>query len=258
MTFAHRIQRRRFELKYIVDERLAQAIRDFASAYLAADKHGKRSQNNAYPICSLYLDSPQLTLYRATVDGHRYRFKLRIRFYDDSPQTPAYFEIKRRVDAVILKERAAVRRTSILRLLDGHWPKRSDLADDDADSYDALQRFCDLRHSVRADGQVFVSYTREAYVPPNDNSVRLNFDRELSVSNYQRALAPNNSRRAFHPRLGGVILELKFTDRFPTWMRDMVGIFNLERRRVPKYVTCVRSLRTQQFPSLPANQEVEV
>lgn len=258
MTFAHRIQRRRFELKYIVDERLAQAIRDFASAYLTPDKHGKRSQNYAYPICSLYLDSPQLTLYRATVDGHRSRFKLRIRFYDDSPQTPAYFEIKRRVDAVILKERAAVRRTSILRLLDGHWPKRSDLADDDADSYDALQRFCDLRHSVRADGQVFVSYTREAYVPPNDNSVRLNFDRELSVSNYQRALAPNNSRRGFHPRLGGVILELKFTDRFPTWMRDMVGIFNLERRRVPKYVTCVRSLRTRQFPSMPANQEVQV
>ena len=149
MTFAHRIQRRRFELKYTVDERLAQAIRGFASAYLMPDKHGRRSQNYAYPICSLYLDSPQLTLYRATVDGHRSRFKLRIRFYDDSPQTPAYFEIKRRVDAVILKERATVRRTSILRLLDGHLPKRSDLADDDADSYDALQRFCDLRHSVQ-------------------------------------------------------------------------------------------------------------
>jgi len=36
-----------------------------------------------------------------------------------------------------------------------------------------------------------------------------------------------------------VTLELKFTDRFPHWMRDVVHAFNLERRSVPKYVECV-------------------
>jgi hypothetical protein len=45
-----------------------------------------------------------------------------------------------------------------------------------------------------------------------------------------------------YPKLGGVVLELKFTNRFPNWMRQMVGIFDLERTSVAKYVSCTRTL----------------
>ena len=44
------------------------------------------------------------------------------------------------------------------------------------------------------------------------------------------------------PNFGGVILELKFSDRFPVWMRDLVDVFGLQRRSVPKYVECVNAL----------------
>jgi hypothetical protein len=40
----------------------------------------------------------------------------------------------------------------------------------------------------------------------------------------------------------GVVLELKFTDRFPNWMHDCVQIFNLRRTTMPKYVECVSIL----------------
>ena len=42
---------------------------------------------------------------RATLDGHRKRFKLRVRWYDDDPDAPAFCEIKRRTDKVIHKTR---------------------------------------------------------------------------------------------------------------------------------------------------------
>jgi hypothetical protein len=32
------------------------------------------------------------------------------------------------------------------------------------------------------------------------------------------------------------VLELKFTDRFPHWFREMAAALNLERRNNPKYV----------------------
>ncbi|MCH8344216.1 MAG: polyphosphate polymerase domain-containing protein [Planctomycetes bacterium] len=258
MGLRHQIQASRFELKYIISERCAGAVRDFARRYLEPDGYGEPQQHCAYTVCSLYLDSADLTLCRATLDGVRNRFKLRIRFYDDSPQSPAYFEIKRRADNVVLKERAAVRRSSIPGLLAGHRPKQTDLANGNAEGLRALHRFCDLRSAIQAHGQVFVTYTREAYIPAIGNSVRLNFDRQLSASKYERGLAPANPNGGFHPRLGGVILELKFSNRFPSWMSDMVQIFNLERCRMPKYVTCVRSLRTREFRLMPQNQGVEV
>ncbi len=258
MGLRHQIQASRFELKYIISEQCAGAVRDFVRRYLKPDRHGEPEQHCAYTVCSLYLDSADLALCRATIDGVRNRFKLRIRFYDDSPESPVYFEIKRRADNVILKERAAVRRESVSRLLAGHRPKQSDLANGNGESIRALHRFCDLRRAVEARGQVFVSYAREAYMPPHGNGVRITFDRRLSARNYDRALPLTNSQRGFHPRLGGVILELKFSNRFPSWMSDMVQIFHLERCRMPKYVTCVRSLRTREFRLMPQNQAVAV
>lgn len=258
MGLRHQVQGSRFELKYIISERSARAIRDFARRYLVPDGHGEPQQHRAYTVCSLYMDSADLALCRATMDGVRSRYKLRIRFYDDSPESPAYFEIKRRVDNITSKERAAVRRSSIPGLLAGHRPRQTDLANGNAESLRALHRFCDLRSAIQAHGQVFVSYTREAYIPAAGNSVRLNFDRHLSARKYERGLVPANPDGGFHPRLGGVILELKFSKRFPSWMRDMVQIFNLERCRMPKYVTCVRSLRTREFRLMPQIQGAEV
>ena len=41
------------------------------------------------------------------------------------------------------------------------------------------------------------------------------------------------------PNLRGTILELKFTDRFPDWMGDLVRAFDLQRTSVSKYCLCI-------------------
>ncbi len=257
MTNPERIHRSRFELKYIVSERCARAIGDFSRRYLEPDAYARCASDHTYAVSSLYLDSPDLALCRATLDGHKDRFKLRIRVYDHAVEGPAFFEIKRRVDNVILKERAAVRRASVPRLLAGHRPRSADLVDRHPESYTILQRFCDLRATVEARGQIVVSYVREAYVAPDGESVRLTFDRQLSACTSNGALTLDSCGNGFHPRLGGLILELKFTDRFPSWMSELVEIFDLERRRMPKYVTCVQALRTREFRAMTRRQRVD-
>lgn len=243
MPDVHRLQGSRFEFKYLIDEAMVVSLRSFTEGYLVHDEHADPEANWEYEVCSLYLDSPSLTLCRSTMQGHKNRFKLRIRFYEHSPDSPAYFEIKRRVNDVILKQRAAARREAVGRLLAGGWPARADLYNGNTAQFGALERFCALRDAIRAEGQAFVSYRREAYVTPYNNTVRLTFDRDLTGFPCGRNWAMFSSQEPVRPRLGGVILEVKFTDRFPNWLRQMVELFDLERRSMAKYVKCIQDLR---------------
>ena len=90
-----KMQQQRFELKYIIKEDVARAVRDFVSGYLEIDEYGATLPNFSYPVHSLYLDSDDLHLYRTTINGDKNRFKLRLRFYDNRSEAPIFFEIKR-------------------------------------------------------------------------------------------------------------------------------------------------------------------
>lgn len=241
MAFEHRLQRQRFELKYVIDEPTARLVRDFARSYLQRDEHAIPELRYAYPIYSLYLDSPQLALYRATIEGRMNRFKLRIRYYNEVPTGPLFFEIKRRVNECILKERAVVKRDRLRELLAGRCPRPDDLVKpDDAKGYSALRRFCELCGNISAEGQVIVFYHREAWVTPTDDSVRLTFDRDLATAPYDGHLGEKTWTPAMTD--GVVVLELKFDNRFPLWMRDLVFACNLYRTSFPKYVHCTEAL----------------
>jgi len=242
----HRMQSSRFELKYIIDEQRARAMVPFLRCHLVPDEHADPRNNFQYPVHSLYLDSPNYALHQGTCHGHKNRFKLRIRFYDELPQSPVFYEIKRRQNQVILKQRATVHRTALTRLLKGHWPRQADLQRPGTAPWGALNKFCTLRDTLHARGKVFVSYIREAYVTPTDDSVRVTFDREIRSRRFEGVFALIGP--GTHSLMGNkVVLELKFTNRFPTWMRELVRSFNLERTSCAKYVMCVDALQNRQL-----------
>ncbi|HEX8912651.1 MAG TPA: polyphosphate polymerase domain-containing protein [Humisphaera sp.] len=252
MPFADHMQRNRYELKYLIDESTARGVRDFMRPHMIRDPHAKAASAWAYPIYSVYLDGPSLPLYDATVHGHKNRFKLRARYYDAKPTNPVFFEVKRRVHDVIIKERSAVRRSSVGALLAGRPPVPSDLQDpSDSVDFAALQHFCHLQHSVRGTGRAVVAYTREAWNAPGNDDVRVTFDRDVAGAWFDpdvpidAALRPD--RRWAYPPVegGGVVLELKFTGRFPLWMKDLVASFDLYRGSMAKYAMCVVALGPQ-------------
>ena len=258
MALPHRLQSSRFELKYLIDEMKARAIRDFARSYLAPDRHAPDTSTGDYVVNSLYLDNHDLALCRATMTGQRNRFKLRIRLYDNEPTNPVFFEIKRRDANVVLKRRAAVRREAVDRLLRTYQPRREDLMTFTPEGFGALERFCELAASIRAYGQTYVYYWREAYESTDSNAVRLTFDRDLQAAPFYGPIGIPSGRQRFAPRVSGVVLELKFTNRFPKWMRQMVRAFDLDRRSFAKYVTCAQALRSPEAEFLlPFGREVK-
>ncbi len=239
--FKHHLQANRFELKYIISEECAAGIRDFVRSYLVPDEFNP-AEGGGYQVNSVYLDSPALTRCNATVHGHKNRFKLRIRFYDDAPTSSVFFEIKRRVNDAILKERARVHRHAVPKLLAGHWPAHADMVKFAPKTFDSLQRFCDLRNQIQASGKAIVTYDREAYVTQDSDSVRVTFDRKLRTVPFVGEFRASNRDDWTYPTVEGTVLELKFTERFPVWMRNLVRVFNLQRGSMAKYVACVHTL----------------
>jgi SPX domain protein involved in polyphosphate accumulation len=244
MAYRHHPQTIRRELKYVVSEAAASSVRRYIRSYLEPDEHMQPGQDTGYPVWSFYLDTPSLALYRQTIDGLKNRFKLRLRFYDRNPDSPIFLEIKRRVAEVICKERAAIKRHAALQMLSwGTRPNPEDLVDVDANGNDhagrALENFCRLRASIAAQVSLFVAYLREAYTSPDSDDVRVTFDREVEGNFWTDSDGIATPPPGPQPRIGGVILELKFTDRFPQWMRDLVRTYSLQPLPVSKYVHCV-------------------
>jgi len=250
MSAGQTLQASRFELKFVIDERCASRVCAFARSYLAPDEPARPAPDGSYPVNSLYLDSSDLVLYRQTATGLKNRFKLRVRFYDGDPDHPLFLEIKRRITGVICKERAMISRDGVRRLLQGYWPDSSYLMSNNGDPRAglALQNFCNLYDSIRASSRVYVSYMRDAYVSPGSNQVRVTFDRKLLGSPFDWETFFLPPTEGAQPPIGNddkVILELKFTDRFPDWMQEMVEVLNLQRCSVPKYNMCINSLGLQ-------------
>lgn len=230
------LQAQRLELKYIIPESLAVRIRDFIDPYLELDPFGATQPDFSYSVHSLYLDSPDLYLYHSTINGDRNRYKLRIRFYEGRPEAPVYFEIKRREDSAIYKQRCAVWRHAVEDIIAGRIPDRQDLAESGPEAERALHTFCRLLNQIQARPVAHVYYRREAWLSQDSNRVRVTMDRVVQSC---RETSLRLDATMHNPVIvfgEGVILELKFTGRFPNWMAELVRVYGLKQCSAAKYV----------------------
>src|ERR1043166_4655843 len=108
-----RLQQQRYEFKYHLTAEKAIRMRDFVQTHLQVDEFSALQPDLSYPTLSLYLDSDSLDTYWHTIGGNKNRFKLRLRYYDDRPDSPVFFEVKYRVKDVILKSRGGVRKDAV-------------------------------------------------------------------------------------------------------------------------------------------------
>lgn len=230
------MQTSRFEQKYIITDEVALQVREFVRSYLELDENGVGKPNFSYPVHSLYLDNDALKTYWDTINGNKNRYKLRLRFYNNQPDSPVFFEIKRRMNNCIMKQRGGVRRAAVDEVLAGRLPAHSDFVSKDPKHVIALENFRRLATEIGAVPKVHIGYYREAYVPLDDNSARLTMDRQVRS---EPELTARLSTEMVNPTLvwgNDVVLELKFTNRFPEWFRELVRIFNLHQCGAAKYV----------------------
>ena len=240
----------RHELKYFVSEAKALAIRHFVEAYLPLDRYCELQPDGMSPIVSLYLDSHNLQLCRESLEGHKNRFKLRIRSYTDDPDYPRFFEIKRRINPIIFKSRARVKHCDVASLLSGLSLPEEDCNGDQA----TLKQFQLYVNRINAAPVIKIRYIRRAYEGDSNNRVRITFDRQLA---FNVSSAPevsfNGPGWQCYPS-NGVVLEIKFNGSYPAWLNQMVRCFNLRQQSFSKYARSVKNACQLKFcaPKVPA------
>lgn len=263
MAVEDRLQQQRFELKYRINASVAFQVRDFVGSYLAYDEFSLNQPDHSYSNHSIYLDSDDLRLYWDVINSNKNRYKLRVRFYDNDEESPVFFEIKRRVNDAIQKKRCPVRRSAVPLLLSGHLPAPEHLLSSKPQHLGAVQDFCRLMHDLQATPKTHVCYLREAWVSELDNSVRVTLDRDVCSAPHFTPEITTEMEHYVMPFEPDVILELKFTARFPRWFRELVevigamqcgaakyvdGVVNMgEDRLHPAYATVERSDQLERF-----------
>jgi len=238
----------RFELKFWITEPLATRVLAFALPYLKRDAHAttREAQRNT----TLYLDTRGFRFCENHLNLSPDRSKLRIRAYGRPFGKLAFFELKRKVKTITMKERFALPIAEVENVLSRR-PLGCEISEAARRTLgDFVLQMC----LHRAEPKLFVACFREAFesrLPGED--VRLTIDRELV---YQHsvgfAFTPDerrwvdihegdDSRTAFGQRRA--MLELKFNGTPPRWMVELVRHFNLQREAFSKYTTAALQLR---------------
>jgi len=229
--------RSRFECKYLISPAAVPAMREFIQPFMAPDRYAARWEGNRYAICSLYLDGQDLRLYQQTVGGEKDRFKLRVRTYDDDPDSPVFFEVKRKHNNIVSKQRAALSRRDATRLVEHGSNGWMDGLP--AEALDDLHCFALYSDLTNARPLVRVKYMREAYEARAGEPVRITIDTDLMHAiTLGYDLGHETGRWVTTPVVGS-ILEIKFTERYPEWVTHLVQAFGLKQQPVPKYVLSV-------------------
>ena len=224
----------RYELKYFISEAKADYVRERIKSIVPPDRFCKDHGNRAYMISSLYLDSYDLRLCNESLHGEKNRFKLRIRRYCDNPERPSFLEIKRRMNTIIMKSRAAVNDRDIKALYSDTLPVSTENG-----NLDALRQFQFYMGSIDAKPVTLVRYNREAYETIEGGKVRLTFDRDLSYKLSDKfQVTVNGTGWQRHP-MKSVIFEVKFTEYFPPWLNELILSLDIRPKSIPKYVQSV-------------------
>jgi hypothetical protein len=247
MSQDHSIMASRYELKYLIPERVALQVRQFVQQYLEVDEYGAGLPNLSYPVHSVYFDSDNWEIYWRTINGDKNRYKLRLRYYSEDPRTPVFVEVKRRMKDVILKQRGRIRHEDVPLLIAGHFPPERGKPRP-ADEIAAIHEFLELMLDVRAKPKMHVAYEREAYVNDHNNEVRVTMDRHVRGVTRFDGVISTSLEDPFVCTKEVVILELKFTNRFPFWYRDLVQTFNCFQGGAAKYVESANLFRGRNLP----------
>ena len=90
----------RYEMKYLLSGAQTDFLRRRLEGHMQIDEYGLTS------IASLYYDTPDARLIRASLEKPEFKEKLRARSYGLATETsPVYLELKRKYDGVVYKRR---------------------------------------------------------------------------------------------------------------------------------------------------------
>ncbi|WP_059050557.1 polyphosphate polymerase domain-containing protein [Paenibacillus senegalimassiliensis] len=227
----------RHELKFTINRQQYFIIRQRLTGLIRHDEHA--GHNGEYHIRSLYFDDIDDSALHDKLGGLRDRRKYRIRIYDNR-DTLIHFEKKIKNGDFIAKLKEPLTREMYDSILSGnievlHVPDKPLL----------MELYHEMKHRLLAP-RVIVDYVREPFVCENGN-VRITFDKELRTGLHAVDIFDENLRPI--PALDdqSVILEVKYDEYIPEYLRAALQLEGLRQQSASKYVICRKYLKTNSW-----------
>lgn len=221
----------RYELKYLISPEMVGPISRFVETYCDMDYYSEISPDQFYTINSLYLDTPNLYLWRFKEMANAFNFNMRIRSYGAEPKPPYFFEIKYKIREFVRKKRAKVLTENWADILtEGMMPDQSDGVSDEN-----LQDFLRMKMTYNVEPVILTQYRRKAYISHTDDYARVTFDRSLryqempnwQLKPHEEMLCHYDHPDSFEEPGRNIILELKCEKKIPLWFIDLIQRFEL-------------------------------
>lgn len=240
----------RFEYKFYVHKSKIPLLRNIILTKLKLDEHVNPERRH-YTVRSIYFDSLELKHYHEKIAGLKHRKKVRLRGYDYDSNSTVFFEVKRKFEEPGMKNRFSTDYFDALSMI-----KERTISTDNDD----LNKFFFQVMSYNLRPIVNVIYDREPYkeIHRTKNNLRITFDKNLRSVAYPKIdglFVDDDIKPAM---MDYFILEIKFDDFLPTWIRNMSESLSLKRESASKYVIAIDShksiVKQSRFAYLRAEQ----
>lgn len=229
----------RYEFKYFVPNEKLEMLRKMVQPFVDLDKFALGRPNDDYTVRSIYFDTPGLRCYDEKVEGLAHRKKVRLRGYDRGGEDSTVFmEIKRKYEVPILKNRAPMTFAGAKGILSGQVPIEMAVQNSGKfpDAQDNVRRFLYQINHQQMRPVVLVIYDREPYLSKTDPTIRVTFDKNLRAGPYPTLDGLFKDERLRPCLTNQFILEVKFNDYYPSWMKPITAALGLKWSSASKYV----------------------
>lgn len=218
----------RHELKFLITNSEAEILRRRLTTFMRLDPHTDLTGN--YRVRSLYFDDLNFSAYRDKMDGVPSRQKFRIRIYN-STSNRITLERKIKEDSFVQKQSAPLTRSQVEMLQSGNYSflLKTPHPLHKIFYFEVVSRV--LRPTL------IVEYEREPYLYEYGD-VRVTFDRNVRAVLAREDIFSTYLPTALVLEPGKLILEVKYTQFFPSMIRDLLPTHGVEFVALSKYVSC--------------------
>ena len=213
----------RREIKYLLKAEQYTALLQGLEPYMQPDHYGKTT------VHSLYYDTDDYRLIRASIEKPVYKEKLRLRAYGNvTPESLAFVELKKKYRGIVYKRRVAMPLSDAYAYLSGAGtPPEKTQIHREIDWFLAF---------YKPSPAVMLSYDRIAFTGRREDGVRITFDSNLR---WQDDALRLEARGQGSPLLPPAVrlMEVKVPDAMPLWLCALLTRFDIYPSSFSKYGT---------------------
>ena len=219
----------RYELKYLMDRGQTAFLVRQLKGHMEPDLYGKTT------IASLYYDTPDRRLIRASMDKPDFKEKMRLRSYGPATEnSPVFLELKRKASGIVYKRRVRSTIPEVRAFFDGENELFADRQINRElnwfrDSYEPLEPAC------------LILYDRVAYFEP-DGDLRLTIDFNPRYRMEDLRLTGDMEGNPLLAE-GDAILEVKVQAAMPLWLSAILDEGQICKSSFSKYGEAYRKER---------------